>query len=127
MFLPGEYYVGDLVRVLPSDALRMLMSEILKYGGLKNLASIKELVYENEADHYWITKTPHTIGSFYDQNNKGWGFDWGMFGCMSFKWVNACGCHDQNKVYFKDQFDCEATDDLVRIGHLTFTLNPNTK
>lgn len=126
-FQSGDYFVGDLVRVLPPDALRMLMLEIIKYGGLKNLSSVKELIFKNKLGYYWIAKTPHITGSFYDQYNKAWGFDWGMFGVMPFDFVCTDSCYTENKVKFEKPFDFEATNDLIRIEHLIFTLNPITK
>jgi hypothetical protein len=31
---------------------------------------------------YWMAVTPHLAGTFYDQDNTGWGFDWGCFGLV---------------------------------------------
>jgi hypothetical protein len=79
-FQPGTYYVGDPGFVLPNDDLRMLFAQSM-HGGLKS--GPRELVtsYRFEdgqmvCDYYWLAATPHKQGTIYDQDNKGWGFDW---------------------------------------------------
>jgi hypothetical protein len=85
-FQPGTYYVGDPGFVLPNDDLRMLFAQSM-HGGLKS--GPRELVtsYRFEdgqmvCDYYWLAATPHKQGTIYDQDNKGWGFDWGCFGVV---------------------------------------------
>lgn len=130
IFEPGEYYVGDLGYVLPVDDLRTIMFEIMTFGSIRDNHHVRELETSKESalsnfDYYWIAKTQHKSGCFYDQTGKAWGFDWGMFGCMPFKWVQANGCYEENKVSFSQPFKCELKINVIVIGHLIFSTTFN--
>lgn len=123
-FEPGVYYVGDPAHVLPNDDLRMLFSQSI-YNILTSGA--KELVvsrrYENGvivSDPYWIVVTPTKQGTLCDQDNKGWGFDFGCFGVVPWKWVVTDSSYLNNKIEFFETFDCSFTDDSITVGHLHF-------
>lgn len=129
MFGSGVYYVGDPGFVLPNDDLRGLFSQTVS-GILET--GFKEVIVSRQhtpngqiiSDQYWVAKTPAYRGTLYDQNNKGWGFDWGCFGVIAWKWLDIEGCYDSNKIEFTSPFECFATEDGITIGHLHFTFNP---
>jgi hypothetical protein len=128
IFQPGSYYVGDPGFVLPNDDLRMLFSQSM-HNGLSS--GIRELVvsrrWENDRpliDLYWIAVTPQKTGTLYDQDGQGWGFDWGCFGVIPWKWIDLQGSHLNHKIEFAEPFQCVSTDDDITIGHLHFTFNP---
>ena len=121
-FQPGTYYVGDPGFVLRNDDLRNLFYEtangILKFGP-------RILLNTRPNDkYYWIAKTPHRQGTLYDQQNNGWGFDWGCFGVVPWKWIDCQGSYESNKIEFTEPFECSFTEDGITIGHLHFTFNP---
>ena len=127
-FQPGAYYVGDPGFVLPNDDLRMLFSMSM-HGGLKS--GPRELVTSRRFedgqmvfDPYWLAATPHKQGTIYDQDNKGWGVDWGCFGALPWKWVTCTGSYVTNKIEFTQPFECSFTEDSITIGHLHFTFSP---
>jgi hypothetical protein len=128
IFQPGIYYVGDPGFVLPNDDLRMLFAQSM-HGGLKS--GPRELVtsrrWEGDqmvVDPYWLAATPHKAGTIYDQDNKGWGFDWGCFGVVPWKWIDCQGSYVTNKIEFTEPFECSFTEDSITIGHLHFTFSP---
>lgn len=131
-FKPGSYYIGDPVFVLFGDDLRMIFSQILhgkelRYG-IKPLVSTKR--FEGTkivCEPYWIAKTPNLTGTLYSQDGKGWGFDWGMFGCVPYEFIDGQENFVVNKVDFPEEFECSSTDDVINIGHLQFTFNPPVK
>ena len=127
-FQPGTYYVGDPGFVLPNDDLRSLFSEFMHKGlmsGPKELiASIRWDRQHMTCDHYWIATTPSKKGTLYDQNSQGWGFDWGCFGVVPWKWINCQGSYESNKIEFTEPFECSFTEDSITIGHLHFTFSP---
>jgi hypothetical protein len=127
-FQPGTYYVGDPGFVLPNDDLRMLFAQSM-HGGLKS--GPRELVTSRRfedgqmvCDFYWLAATPHKQGTIYDQDNKGWGFDWGCFGVVPWKWIDCQGSYESNKIEFTEPFECSFTEDSITIGHLHFTFSP---
>jgi hypothetical protein len=127
-FQPGTYYVGDPGFVLPNDDLRSLFAGMM-HGGLKS--GPRELVtsrrWEGDqmvVDPYWLAATPHKQGTIYDQDNKGWGFDWGCFGVVPWKWIDCQGSYESNKIEFTEPFECSFTEDSITIGHLHFTFSP---
>lgn len=127
-FQPGIYYVGDPGFVLPNDDLRMLFAKSI-HGDLKSgpLELVVSRRWEDDriiCDRYWFAKTPHKAGTLYDQENKGWGFDWGCFGVVPWKWIENQGSYVPNKIEFIEPFECSSTDDNITIGHLHFTFNP---
>lgn len=124
-FQPGTYYVGDPGFVLPNDDLRMLFAQSM-HGGLKS--GSRELVTSRRfedgqmvCDPYWLAATPYKAGTIYDQDNKGWGFDWGCFGVVPWKWIDNQGSYQPHKIEFTEPFECSATDDSITIGHFQFT------
>ena len=128
IFEPGAYYVGDPGFVLPNDDLRMLFLHIA-HNKLKT--EDRELVvsrrWENNqwaSDRYWYFATPHKAGTLYDKEGNGWGFDWGCFGVVPWKWIDCKGSYEKNKIEFTEPFECSFTEDSVTIGHLHFTFNP---
>ena len=128
IFQPGIYYVGDPGFVLPNDDLRMLFAQSM-HGNLKPGA--RELVSSRRfedgqivCDPYWFAATPYKQGTIYDQDNKGWGFDWGCFGVVPCKWMDCQGSYESNKIEFTEPFECSFTEDSITIGHLHFTFNP---
>lgn len=127
-FEPGTYYVGDLGFVLPNDDLRMFFAQSMS-GKLKS--GPRELVvsrrFEGDRlvfDAYWFFATPHKAGTLYDKEGNGWGFDWGCFGVIPWKWIDCKGSYESNKIDFTEPFECSFTEDSVTIGHLHFTFNP---
>jgi len=124
-FEPGIYYVGDPGFVLPSDDLRMIFAEIMQ-GSFKagRRIVIESIQPDWSGDFYWAAKTPNRNGTLYDQNNKGWGFDWGCFGVVPWKWATFKGTYNENKIEFNESFECSLTDDGIAIGHFNFTFNP---
>lgn len=127
-FAPDTYYVGDPGFVLPNDDLRMLFAQAM-HGGLKS--GPREIVTSRRfedgqmiVDLYWVTSIPCKQGTIYDQDNKGWGFDWGCFGVVPWKCIDCQGSYESNKIEFTEPFECSATEDSITIGHLHFTFNP---
>ena len=127
-FQPGAYYVGDPGFVLPNDDLRMLFAQSM-HGGLKS--GPRELVTSRRfedgqmvCDPYWLAATPHKQGTIYDQDNNGWGFDWGCFGVVPWEWIDCQGSYESNKIEFTEPFECSVTEDSITIGHLHFTFSP---
>jgi len=127
-FQPGTYYVGDLGFVLPNDDLRMLFSQVMRgslESGPRELVSSKRLEGGHMVrDPYWYAATPHKSGTLYDQNGRGWGFDWGCFGVVPWKWIDCQGSYVSNKIEFPEPFTCKVTEDEITIGHLQFIFNP---
>lgn len=128
-FDPGVYYIGDPGFVLPSEDLRMMFSEILRNGkidwGFRELVSSRRQDGLNTVwDLYWAANLPYRAGTLYDQTGKSWGFDWGVFGCLPFKWIESSGTHDDGKVEFEEPFECLIVDDKIKIGHLIFSSDP---
>jgi len=127
IFQPGTYYVGDPGFVLPSDDLRMLFAQLM-HGGLKS--GPRELVtscrFEDQMVYsfYWLAAMPYQAGTIYDQNNQGWGFDWGSFGVVPWEWIDCQGSYESNKIEFTEPFECSFTEDSITIGHLHFTFSP---
>lgn len=127
-FESGTYYVGDPGFVLPNDDLRMLFAQSM-HGGLKSGSRkiVTSSRWENEqwvCDFYWLATTPHKAGTLYDQDGNGWGFDWGCFGVVPWKWLDCEGSYESNKIEFTEPFECSFTEDNITIGHLYFTFNP---
>lgn len=124
---PGLYYVGDLGFVLPNDDLRHLFCwnrDNALTTGYKIVEESAKIASDGSFDIYWIAKMPCRQGTIYDQDNQGWGIDWGCFGALPWKWVTCTGSYESNKIEFADPFECLATDDGITIGHLQFTFNP---
>ena len=128
-FPPGIYYVGDPGFVLPNDDLRILFAQSMR-GDIKKPGP-RELVsshrWENDRiiyDLYWLAPTPNKSGTLYDQDGKGWGFDWGCFGVVPWQWIENQGAHIPNKIDFNEMFECSSTEDSITIGHLHFTFSP---
>lgn len=129
-FQPGTYYVGDLGCVLPNDDMRSLCANLmagtlssgfhLLLGSGRHNKNIGKTIY----DPYWYCVTPHQQGTLYDSNNAGWGFDWGVFGVMPWKWVSTESSYESNKIEFTKPFSCSCTDANITIGHLQFTFQP---
>lgn len=128
IFQPGTYYVGDPGFVLPNDDLRTLfslsMSGNLKSGPLELVTSQRWEGNKIVCDFYWLVATPCKSGTIYDNENKGWGIDWGCFGVVPWKWLSCEGCYDVNKINFTEQFECSFTDTSITIGKLHFTYDP---
>ena len=128
IFQPGTYYVGDPGFVLGSDDLRSVFYQMIRNKmvyGERCLDSSRR--FENGmyvADFYWMAPTPHPSGTLYDQDNKGWGFDWGCFGVIPWKWIDCQGSYESNKIEFTKPFECSFTEDNITIGHLHFTFSP---
>jgi hypothetical protein len=127
-FKPGIYYVGDPGFVLPNDDLRMLFGShiqgVLK-SGLHELVTSRRVEDEEQiVDHYWVGVLPSKKGTLYDQNGNGWGFDWGCFGVVPWKWLDCEGSYESNKIEFTEPFECSFTEDSITIGHLHFTFSP---
>lgn len=127
-FNPGFYYIGDPSYVLPSSELRPLFSEYM-CGGFRK--GVKPLVcsmrIENSmiiTDYYWVLPLSHKEGTLYSQDGKGWGFDWGLFGAVPWKWIENQTSYETHKVEFNESFACLLTEDSITIGHLHFTFNP---
>ena len=128
MLKAGDYYVGDPGFVLPNDDLRIVFQSF--YLG-KETTGVKELVssarYTDKGiaiDYYWHAVMPHKRGTMYDENNKGVGFDWGLFGCVPWEFVVNQHAYTTQKVFFPEPFTCQATEDEIVIGNLHFTFNP---
>lgn len=125
-FQPGNYYVGDLGFVLPNDDLRILFTQVMNKelkSGLRRFITPRQ--YENEASNiYWLVSMPSRNGTVYDQDNNGWGFDWGCFGILPWDWSESQGSYASHKINFTEPFTCSFTDDSITIGHLHFTFNP---
>lgn len=127
MFEPGAYYVGDPIVVLQADDLRQILCELVGPSGLvagkKDLiASATATIYGVLYTPYFVAKMPNAAGTLYDSQNSGWGFNFGVFGCVPWEWVN--NFDEAHRVVFTEPFECSYTDDSVTIGHLHFTLNP---
>lgn len=127
-FEPGIYYVGDPGFVLPNDDLRMLFAEMMQGNfktGKRMVVESIQIQFNGDliCDYFWAAKTPSRNGTLYDQNNKGWGFDWGCFGVVPWKWTTFKGTYNENKIEFNESFECSLTDDGIAIGHFNFTFN----
>jgi hypothetical protein len=127
-FGPGIYYVGDPGFVLPNNALRMLFANSLHHMLKSGVVPILEPhPLENGVlitSFYWMAVTPHLAGTFYDQDNTGWGFDWGCFGLVPWEIVACPASYENQKIQFTEPFECSFTEDSITIGHLHFTFNP---
>ena len=128
-FGPGEYYIGDPGFIFEGDDLRSLFTEIISPQGLQSgrkdlIASQQIELFTPSFESYFVSKLPHYSGTLFDQNNNGWGFEWGTFGCVPWKWIQNKGSYEGSKIKFTEPFDCSCTEDSVTIGHLHFTLNP---
>jgi len=119
IFPPGAYYIGDPGFVLPNDDLRMLFSQLMQ--GILRSGS-REFVASRGV--YWFGVTPSKAGTFFDNDNKGWSFDWGCFGVVPWERIECRGSYEANKIEFTEPFECLSTRDSITIGHLHFTLNP---
>lgn len=129
IFQPGTYYVGDPGFVLPSDDLRQLFSmhmrKNFKTGFYQVVASRCMIDTKEICDAYWFCVTPNGYGTLYDKDNKGWGYDWGCFGVVPWKWtVNTENSYLDHKINFKEPFTCFSNNEGFSIGHLNFTFNP---
>jgi hypothetical protein len=127
-FQPGTYYIGDPGFVLPNEDLRMLFAQLM-HGNMKSgprelIASTRSEGNSMMRDTYWLAVTPHKAGTLYDQDGKGWGFDWGGFGIVPWKWVKPLGSYDSNKIEFTDPFECFSDTYGITIGYYRFTYTP---
>ena len=123
----GTYYVGDVGFVLPNDDLRHLFAwskDSVLSTGYKIVEASAKVSYGEDVDVYWVASLPCRQGTIYNTNNEGWGFDWGCFGALPWKWVTCSGSYEKNKIEFTEPFTCSFINDKITIGHLTFTLNP---
>jgi hypothetical protein len=128
MFEPGAYYVGDPIVVLQADDLRQILFESGGPSGVvsgqRDLLASAKFIENFDVCYmpYFLAKLRSFTGTLYDAQNNGWGFNFGVFGCVPWEWVGeVCESH---KVVFTESFECVSTDDSVTIGHLHFTLNP---
>lgn len=121
-FQPGTYYVGDPGFVLANDDLRGLFAESMR--GLLKPGFRIILATSHNPEYYWVALTPDRQGTIYDENNNGWGFDWGCFGIVPWKWIESKSSYESNKIDFTEPFECSFTEDSITIGHLHFTFNP---
>ena len=128
MIKPGAYYVGDPIVVLQADDLRQILLETISpsviVSGERNLLASAKFT-ENFGvcfTPYFLAKLQNSAGTLYDAQNNGWGFNFGVFGCVPWEWVN--NFDEAHKVVFTEPFECVSTDDSITIGHLHFTLNP---
>lgn len=127
MLQPGTYYVGDLGFVLPNDDLRMLFAWRQDNALATEYKRVEESVkrsMDDSFDMYWIAALPQKHGTLYDADNTGWGFDWGCFGVLPWKWVTCSGSYEKNKIDFAEPFVCSFIEDKITIGNLQFTFNP---
>lgn len=129
MFQPGTYYIGDPGYVLLNDDLRMLFSQIINGSlkpGLKKLVTSAIQLNDDEwgYEYYWCAPTPNKVGTFYDQEGRGWGFDWGCFGVIPWKCIDHQKAYIPNKIEFNEPFDCSFNENNITISYLYFTLNP---
>lgn len=124
IFKPGFYYVGDPGFVLPNVDLRTLfaraMSQTLSSGPQELIVSRSCENGSMEVEYYWLATTPFKTGTLYDQDKKGWGIDWGCFGIVPWKWIECQGSYEGNKIEFKENFKCVASENEITIGHLSF-------
>jgi hypothetical protein len=129
IFQPGTYYVGDPGFVLPNEDLRTLFAQTIQ-GGLRSgprelEASMRQVGIDQwVSDCYWLAVMPAKQGTIYDQNKNGWGFDWGCFGLVPWKWLSCTGSYDSNKIEFPEPFTCSSTENNIVIGHLHFASDP---
>lgn len=125
---PDTYYVGDPGYILPNEDLRTLFSEFMMGGirtGLRDLIASRKFTSQGLiCDFYWTFATPHKSGTLYGEKNKGWGFEWGVFGAVPWKWVENKDSYLDNKFEFFEPFECSFNDKGILIGHLNFTFNP---
>lgn len=131
---PGNYYVGDPAFVLHTDDLRALFIDLFKNQtnpgclpqGYKELVVSRryDVIHGFVCDRYWLAFTPHKQGTLYDQLNNGWGYDWGVFGCVPYEWIEKKDAYTTHKIHFAAEFECSFTEDSITIGHLHFTFNP---
>lgn len=128
-FKAGVYYVGDPLFVLESEDIRHLMHEF-QDGGI--VTGTKELVYSIgkiegnslDCDYYWVASLPHKCGTLYDEKGDGWGFDFGCFSVIPFKWLEHKDIYLGNIITFDKEFVCKQLNDVITISHITFKLNP---
>ena len=116
IFEPGKYYVGDIGYALDHE----YFSEFPSYDQY-----VTGLYTTKSGSKYWYAKMPHERGTLYDKNDIGWGFDFGCFGCILFKDIITKANYSENKVDFKEPFKVSYQDNIVKIGHLTFSFNPS--
>lgn len=128
MFEPGSYYVGDPGFILPNDDLRTIFSGFMNgkiKPGLRELVASRIITTKGmDRDFYWIALTPNKSGTLYDQENKGFGFEWGVFGVVPWKWVENKGAHLGHKFEFTQPFNCSFDDEGISIGNLYFSYKP---
>lgn len=128
-FEAGTYFVGDPLYILEPEDIRHLMWES-QNGGI--VTGTKELVYtigkiegnHLACDHYWVASLPHESGTLYDQKGEGWGFDFGCFAIIPFKWLEHKDIYHGNIITFDKNVECKQLNDVITIGHLVFKLTP---
>lgn len=127
MLKEGDYYVGDLGCVLPNDDLRHLFAwsrDGVLTTGYKVVEESAKRCGDGNPDVYWIASLPSKQGTMYAKDSTPWGFDWGCFGVLPWKWVSCSGEYENNKITFTEPFECSSNEDVIKIGHLQFTFNP---
>lgn len=127
-FKPGQYYVGDPGFVLYTDDLRPLFLELLNghvTPGIRVIDLSRKMNDEGRilVEYYWLAPTPHRQGTIYDQFGNAQGHDWGVFGCVPYKWIEQKDQYQTNIVEFLEPFECKYSTKFIEIGHLRFNIN----
>lgn len=125
-FPPGRYYIGDPGFVLHSDDLRVVFTQLIlvnqfEPGAKESSHILKTKSYVEPDDRFWITKTPSNQGTYYDQEGRGYGFDWGIFGVVPEKLVELKDQYSNNVFEFTEWFDCYIENEKVVVGNKVFS------
>lgn len=122
----GRYFIGDLGCVLPSDELRLIFWDLIRYGktshGFREPINFVQTVHDEVGTNfYWLANLPNLNGTLYGKDGSTWGFDWKIFGCAPVEIIENEKSYAPNIVEFSEPFECSHTEDLITIGHLNFT------
>lgn len=130
---PGSYFIGDVVYYLKAEDLRDILYEIVFHEklineGLKPIISSRKLVHCNVLkdfkevwDNYWLINTKCKEGTYFDQNKKSYGFNFGVFGVIPIEWCFPKV--ESNFITFENKFDLYSTNDKIIVGDMIFTQN----
>ena len=127
----GEYFVGDVSRVLQIKTLRNLFFDLYHYGRIENpgLTMIEESRDFDDNNviwkDYWVVNAPYKSGTFYDNKNNSYGFDLGVFGCIQKEWVNEISSQNLEVISFKKDFEVYTHENKIFIDDLILSTDPN--
>jgi hypothetical protein len=131
----GTYFIGDLSKVLDLEDLKDIFTELYHNGklintGLRKINKSSCMVLKNNLEkemweNFWVVNAPYKSGTLYDKLNNGYGFDFGIFGCIETKHIFDF-YHEKyiNEVQvFNKDFVVYSTDTNIVIGDIILNFN----